>query len=185
MKKQGFGFWAHAVLNETQKAKRHITVKRVHDLRVALRRCRSMADSLSLIDNYLSWKKVRKFGKALFKSLARLRDVHILIFWTKKLYSPDNSICKKLLTILRGQEREEIKRAHKGLEDFPWKRWEKLTQELMKRFVKRAPKTQILERLALKQKEKVDSYHLRALKKQSPQSFHELLIQLKHFRYLV
>lgn len=185
MKKQGFKFWTCTVLSETRKAKRQITVKRIHDLRVALRRCRSMADSLLLIDDYSGWKKVRKLGKRLFKSLACLRDVHILIHWTKKLSSPDDSVRKEMLTSLRKREKEEVKRAHKGLEDFPWKKWEKLSQVLVKRFLKIASKTQDLERLICKQREKVHVYHQRALKKQIPQLFHELRIQLKHLRYLV
>ncbi len=57
----------------------------VHDLRVALRRCRSMADGLMALDPHPDWKAMKKAGKKLFQSLGELRDVQIMMDWIEKL----------------------------------------------------------------------------------------------------
>ena len=58
----------------------------VHDLRVALRRCRSMADGMIAMDPDREWKAMKKAGKALFQSLGNLRDVQIMMEWIEKLH---------------------------------------------------------------------------------------------------
>ncbi len=57
----------------------------VHDLRVALRRCRSMADGMMAIDPDRDWKAMKRAGKRLFQRLGTLRDVQIMMEWLEKL----------------------------------------------------------------------------------------------------
>ncbi len=57
----------------------------VHDLRVALRRCRSMADGMMAMDPDPDWKEMKKAGKRLFQRLGTLRDVQIMMDWLEKL----------------------------------------------------------------------------------------------------
>lgn len=57
----------------------------VHDLRVSLRRCRSMADGMMAMDPDRQWKAMRKAGKRLFQRLGALRDVQIMMEWIEKL----------------------------------------------------------------------------------------------------
>ncbi len=58
----------------------------VHDLRVALRRCRSLADGMMAMDPDRDWKAMKKAGKRLFQRLGALRDVQIMMEWIEKLY---------------------------------------------------------------------------------------------------
>ena len=58
----------------------------VHDLRVALRRCRSMADGMMAMDPDPEWKAMKKAGKRLFQRLGALRDVQIMMEWIEKLH---------------------------------------------------------------------------------------------------
>jgi CHAD domain-containing protein len=58
----------------------------VHDLRVALRRCRSMADGMRAMDPERDWKAMKKAGKRLFQRLGALRDVQVMMEWIEKLY---------------------------------------------------------------------------------------------------
>src|SRR5579864_7533170 len=51
----------------------------VHDLRVALRRCRSLADGMIAMDPDRNWKTMKKAGKKVFQSLGALRDVQIMM----------------------------------------------------------------------------------------------------------
>jgi CHAD domain-containing protein len=60
-------------------------VEAVHDLRVALRRCRSLADGLMAIDSEDDWKEMKKAGKKLFQALGELRDMQVMEEWIEKL----------------------------------------------------------------------------------------------------
>jgi CHAD domain-containing protein len=57
----------------------------VHDLRVSLRRCRSLADALMALDPDPDWKAMKKAGKRLFQRLGELRDIHVMEEWVEKL----------------------------------------------------------------------------------------------------
>ncbi|MGA9392741.1 MAG: CHAD domain-containing protein, partial [Candidatus Sulfotelmatobacter sp.] len=57
----------------------------VHDLRVSLRRCRSLADGIMALDPAPDWKAMKKAGKRLFQRLGNLRDVHVMMEWVEKL----------------------------------------------------------------------------------------------------
>lgn len=72
-------------LDECDKVAADFSADPVHDLRVALRRCRSMADGLTAMDPDPAWKAMKKAGKQLFQSLGNLRDVQIMMQWTEKL----------------------------------------------------------------------------------------------------
>ncbi|HXR09530.1 MAG TPA: CHAD domain-containing protein, partial [Candidatus Acidoferrales bacterium] len=64
----------------------------VHDLRVALRRCRSMADGLMAMDPDPEWKATKKAGKRLFQRLGALRDVQIMMEWIEKLHPSASNV---------------------------------------------------------------------------------------------
>ena len=59
------------VLEECDNVSADFRADPVHDLRVALRRCRSMADGMMAMDPDREWKAMKKAGKALFQRLAR------------------------------------------------------------------------------------------------------------------
>jgi CHAD domain-containing protein len=73
------------VLDECQNVSADFTADPVHDLRVALRRCRSLADGMIAMDPDPSWKAMKKAGKQLFQQLGNLRDVQIMMDWIEKL----------------------------------------------------------------------------------------------------
>src|SRR5258708_18515685 len=74
------------VLDECDHLSADFSADPVHDLRVALRRCGSMADGLIAIDPHPDWKAMKKAGKRLFQRLGELRDVQIMMEWIEKLY---------------------------------------------------------------------------------------------------
>jgi CHAD domain-containing protein/HD superfamily phosphodiesterase len=73
------------VLQEWDHVSTDFSVDPVHDLRVALRRCRSMADGMMAMDPDKDWKAMKKAGKSLFQRLGTLRDVQIMMEWIEKL----------------------------------------------------------------------------------------------------
>lgn len=84
-RQSGIGHWMERVLQECEKAGRDFAPDPVHDLRVALRRCRSLADGMRFIDPDPSWKRMRRAGKPLFRALGELRDVQVLKEWVERL----------------------------------------------------------------------------------------------------
>src|SRR5919197_1471880 len=96
-KDTGFSFWMQRVLEECDHASAEFAPDPVHDLRVALRRCRSMADGLMAVDPDPSWRAMKKSGKALFSSLGQLRDVQVTMEWVQRLGPNDDSESQALL----------------------------------------------------------------------------------------
>ena len=60
------------VLQECDNVAANFSADPVHDLRVSLRRCRSLADGMIAMDPDPSWKEMKKAGKALFQRLGEL-----------------------------------------------------------------------------------------------------------------
>jgi CHAD domain-containing protein/HD superfamily phosphodiesterase len=73
------------VLEECEHVSADFRPDPVHDLRVSLRRCRSMADGLRALDPDPNWKAMRKAGKRLFQRLGALRDIQVMMEWVQKL----------------------------------------------------------------------------------------------------
>ena len=84
-KTTGLRYWMERVLQECDLVSTDFSADPVHDLRVALRRCRSMADGMMAMDPDKDWKAMKKAGKRLFQRLGTLRDVQIMMEWIEKL----------------------------------------------------------------------------------------------------
>ncbi|MFZ0731008.1 MAG: CHAD domain-containing protein [Candidatus Sulfotelmatobacter sp.] len=81
----GMRYWMLRVLEECDNVAAEFSADPVHDLRVSLRRCRSMADGMMAMDPDRNWKDMKKAGKQLFQRLGALRDVQIMMDWIEKL----------------------------------------------------------------------------------------------------
>jgi CHAD domain-containing protein len=84
-KPTGLRYWMLRVLDECDNVSNNFSADPVHDLRVSLRRCRSMADGMMAMDPDREWKAMKKAGKRLFQQLGALRDVQIMMEWIDKL----------------------------------------------------------------------------------------------------
>ena len=85
-KTTGLRYWMLRVLDECDRVAADFKADPVHDLRVALRRCRSLADGMIAMDPDPEWKAMKKAGKRLFQRLGALRDVQIMMEWIEKLH---------------------------------------------------------------------------------------------------
>jgi len=122
-KDNGIGYWMEQVLKETDKAAADFAPDPVHDLRVAIRRCRSMADGFRALDPAPAWRKMKKAGRAVFSSLGELRDVQVLHEWVQKLGSEDDLVRQRLTTHCERRERELKQQAAGVLQHFDRKQW--------------------------------------------------------------
>jgi CHAD domain-containing protein/HD superfamily phosphodiesterase len=73
------------VLRECEHVAADFSADPVHDLRVSLRRCRSLGDGMIAMDPDRDWKAMKKAGKRLFQRLGALRDVQIMMEWIERL----------------------------------------------------------------------------------------------------
>ena len=88
-KTTGLRYWMLRVLEECDNVSSGFSADAVHDLRVSLRRCRSVADGMTAMDPEPDWKAMKKAGKKLFQSLGALRDVQVMMDWIEKLEEED------------------------------------------------------------------------------------------------
>ena len=214
-KTTGLRYWMARVLEECEHVAADFGADPVHDLRVSLRRCRSMADGMMAMDPDRDWKAMRKAGKSLFQRLGALRDVQIMMEWVEKLYPspveaagpvvfaeisaeggsagespaptrpPGDPAANVLLQILKGREIEQKREARAALDDFDRKQWRQWNKSLPLRAARIRPGSAVFKHLALERWTAARELHTRAMRNRSQVAFHTLRIGIKRFRYIV
>jgi CHAD domain-containing protein len=183
--KLGLRAWMERVLVECDRAALGFDADPVHDLRVALRRCRSLADGLMALDPDPSWKDMKKAGRKLFQALGELRDMQVMQEWIEKLSDPSDPVAIKLLNHVRAREVEYKQRAFKDLNQFDRKQWRQWTRTLPRRASRARPGSAVHLHLALEKWTAAYDLHKHALRSRSQAGWHELRIGIKRFRYTV
>jgi len=198
-------YWMLRVLDECDHVATNFAADPVHDLRVALRRCRSVADGVMALDPDPDWKAMKKVGKRLFQRLGELRDIHVMMEWIEKLshkveldgadlqvfgganigVSPSKDPAHALLEILHRREREQEREAQAALEEFDRKQWRQWSKSLPARAGRIRPGSALFKHLALERWTVARELHNRALRNRSQVAFHSLRIGIKRFRYIV
>lgn len=184
-KKTGLALWMERVLEECDRASVEFGADPVHDLRVALRRCRSMADGLLVMDPDPAWREMKKAGKELFRELGELRDAQVMEEWVRSLGTPDDPVTIAVLRFLGGRESHLKQQAAVGLQEFDRKQWRRWITSLPRRAVKMRAGSVVFKHLALERWTEAYELHHRALRNRSHVAFHRLRIGLKRFRYIV
>jgi CHAD domain-containing protein len=214
-KTTGLRYWLLQVLEECDHVSADFGSDPVHDLRVSLRRCRSLADGLMALDPAADWKAMKKAGKRLFQKLGALRDVHVMMEWVERLNPeetrsgvgdspawprseptndlsyddqqppPGDSVVHTLLGILRRRERDEQQEAQAALAEFDRKQWRSWSESLPARAARFRPGSALFKHLALERWTEARELHNRALRNRSQTAFHSLRIGIKRFRYIV
>src|ERR1700741_190621 len=173
--------WMQRVLNRGQKVRKTWSAADVHDLRVALRKCRTMADALTDTNPSPGWNKLKRSSKKIFHALGELRDIQVEQEWVGKLF-PATDARMQLLKRLRVLESEHLQETKKDLDHFDRKEWRKLSRKLRAKADMFPVGSVVFQRLALmKLNNAVELYH-QAKKRQSGIAWHRVRIALKRFR---
>lgn len=197
--KLGLRAWMNRVLEECDRAADGFDVDAVHDLRVSLRRCRSLADGLRAIDPDSSWKDMKKAGKKLFQALGELRDMQVMKEWIEKLSDTaaenttsrasaegqDDPVVVRLLEHIHQGEAECKQHAFKDLDQFDRRQWRQWSRSLPQRAARVRPGSAVYLHLALEKWTAAYDLHKHALRTRSQTAFHQLRIGIKRFRYTV
>jgi len=182
---KGLLYWMERVLRERERVLATPGEEAVHDLRVALRRCRSLARVFEEIDPHPAWRGLRKTGRKLFRRLGEIRDSQVQESWMVKLSAPDDPLRAQLLYALKaGRERQE-RDAKRSASRFDEKAWAKLAVALRPRLNLLAADGPAAHCLALERLEEAAELHRHALRTERPKPWHALRIGIKHFRYVV
>ena len=214
-KTTGLRYWMLRVLGECDHVSADFAADPVHDLRVSLRRCRSLADGLMALDPDPNWKAMRKAGKRLFQRLGDLRDIQVMMEWVEKLERtrverahtlappaseqspevaadesnshavPSDPAAEALVKILTAREREQKLEARAALEEFDRKQWRQWSKSLPARAARFRSGSPLFKHLALERWTAARELHNRALRNRSQTAFHSLRIGIKRFRYIV
>jgi CHAD domain-containing protein len=186
------------VLEECERADKGFDAEAVHDLRVALRRCRSLADGLIALDPDSSWKNMKKAGKKVFQALGELRDMQVMEDWIEKLSgtadsagdpandrSAQDPVSGKLLEHIKAREADCKALARKDLDQFDRKQWRQWSKTLPRRAARVRPGSLVYLHLGLEKWTEAYELHKRAIRTRSTIGWHELRIGIKHLRYTV
>ena len=184
-RQSGIGHWMERVLQECEKAGHDFAPDPVHDLRVALRRCRSLADGMRFIDPDPSWKRMRRAGKPLFCALGELRDVQVLKEWVERIVLDDDPVASALIAFASREEVGLKDAASFALYKFDRKQWCAWIDHLSTRANRLQPGSLVFRHLALECWEQARLLHRMVLRNRTKASYHRLRIGLKRFRYTV
>lgn len=178
-------YWMERVLEELDEVRTAPEPDAVHDLRVALRRCRSLAAVMEEVDPDPAWPEMRKIGRKLFKQLGELRDTQVLEEWASKLGAEGGAVRQRLLAHLGKNEAEEKEAALRAAGKFDAKAWKSYERVLGHRARLVPPNSLAAKSLALERLTAARELHLKALRTVKPEPWHALRIGVKRFRYTV
>jgi len=182
-RRAGLHHWLQRVLRERDRVARDFSPDPVHDLRVALRRCRSLADGMMAVDSYRGWRAMKKASRRLFRRLGRLRDLQVMISWVEKLSPAEDPVRAHLVPLLREQEEKRKQKARQALAEFNPAAWKLWAQQLPRRARRLALDGPVFRHIALERFEEAHALHRRALHSPGALAFHRVRIALKRFRY--
>jgi CHAD domain-containing protein len=184
-KQVGLRYWMARVLTERVRVGLCLDADAVHDLRVALRRCRSMADGFITFDPHPAWRGMKREGRRLFRGLGELRDVQVMMEWCRRLSEPGDEAGERLLAYLAGRRRRLQADALAALKNFDAGKWRAWSGQLVGRAARSGARQLHFQNLALERWHTARELHRQALRNRSHIAFHRLRIGLKKFRYTV
>ena len=182
--KTAIAFWMERVLRDCERAAMDFARDPVHDLRVALRRCRSIAAGFIYFDPARDWVDMRKEATRLFKRLGELRDSQVMAEWVGDPGAPADDAAAVLAKHLAVREAELKKAGAEALNRFDRKRWLAWSSRLSDRAARIPTDSPAFRHLALEHWEKARYLHHQALRNRSHVAYHRLRIGLKKFRYI-
>jgi CHAD domain-containing protein len=157
----------------------------VHDLRVAVRRCRSLAEVFSELNPHPKWRHLRNACKDLLQGLAELRDTQVMEDWVRRLGLEKGPAGAALTSSLEVERRHARRAARRSLANFSGKRWKRWSRTLPERAERISVSEAHFARLALRRLAKARERERHWRLSRGRQAAHHLRVALKRFRYLV
>src|SRR5216683_1786215 len=182
---RGLSFWMDRVIKELENASSSLDAGPVHDLRVAIRRCRSVAAVMEEVDPDPAWPAMRKAARKLFRELGVLRDAQVMDEWVRRLAPESDPFRSHLQAAFESKEPGLRENARRVAAKFDQKSWKRLERTLHQRSRLVPLGSLAAECLTLERFESARELHAKALRTEKPKAWHALRIGLKRFRYTV
>jgi len=182
---RGLAHWMERVLRELENLQTTPNKDTVHDLRVAIRRCRSVAAVMREVDSASAWHEMRSIPKKLFRKLGELRDTQIMDEWVVEHGAENDKLRMALHKFFQEREPKLRQEALRLATKFDRKAWQRLNNKLRKRVCLVPPQSLAAQCLAFERLSEARELHARALRADKPAAWHALRIGLKKFRYTV
>jgi CHAD domain-containing protein len=181
----GLEVWMNKALEKSAELRPEWDSDDVHDVRVALRRCRTMADALREVNPDPGWRKLKRASKELFHSLGELRDAQVEQEWVEKLGQRGDAVRRHMLQLLSRRERSCRQAAEEALDRFDRKLWRKLSRKLPEKARFFPIESVVFQRQALAKLNEAAALYQKARKSPSSVAWHRTRIRIKRFRYVV
>jgi len=182
---RGLTHWMQRVPKELDALQTAPDKDAVHDLRVAIRRCRSVAAVMREVDPDPSWHEMRRLPKKLFRKLGELRDTQIMDEWVAEHGAENDKLRVILHNFFQEREPKLLQEALRLAGKFDAKGWQRLERKLRKRMRLVPTGSLAAQCLAVERLNEAKELHAKALRADKPSAWHGLRIGLKKFRYTV
>jgi CHAD domain-containing protein len=173
------------VVTELRRVRKSPDPEAVHRLRVAIRRCRSTATIMEEVDGCRRWRKMRALPRKLFRTLGRLRDLHVIEAWLQRLLLPNDPVRSNLLGALERRAEASYRQATHVARQFDQQEWRRLARVLPTRARLVPPNSVTAQCLVYERFNALSRLHARAARTEIPTSWHRLRVGLKRLRYAI
>ena len=154
----------------------------VHDTRVALRRCRALAQGLAAIDleNRRAWREMSTQAKVFFDGLGALRDAQVMVEHGNRLLGSGHEGVLAFLRAPLGRLTAEADVVTAAFDVAAWQARAVTLPTLAERALRKHP---VLLHLALVRFDEARALHVLAMRYRTHQSLHDTRIGVKRLRY--
>jgi CHAD domain-containing protein len=166
-------------------ARRGLEPGTIHDVRVALRRCRSLAEGFANLDPHPVWRKLLKACKKQQNGLADFRDLQVMREWLRRLPLSSGPVGRTLSAALTEEGVAAQKKAETSLDSFPQKRWKRWQIRLPARAQIIPANQPRLAMIALERLARVRRLDRHWHRQHTMSAWHRLRVAVKRFRYIV
>ncbi len=158
-------------------------VELVHDLRVAVRRCRSLAQGLADVDvaERKLWRRLSQAGRPLFSGLGALRDAQVMREWVVALVGDD--VGAGVIAAIDDDIAARVGDARVAVAAFDVAAWQSLMVAAPPRARQMLGRRPALMWLAMTRLEQARQSHILAMRRRSAEALHDVRIAVKRFRY--
>jgi len=176
------GTWMDDVLRLRKRALQDLDEGLIHDLRVALRRCRTMAQGMDA--NRGRWRTIDRRARKLLHSLGDLRDAQVLAALIERTAPRGGRLRDAVLHEVRREwKKHDASTASRALRRFDTRAWRRLADRASRDESLRSMTRGRARRIPLRRwADAVDAHEL-ALRTATPETWHAARIAWKKFRY--
>jgi CHAD domain-containing protein len=172
------------VLELRKRLARELEEEPIHDLRVALRRCRTIAQGMRPNGNAGPWRKLDRRARKLLHALGPLRDSQVLAALVERTAPRGGRLRDRVLTEIRREEKKhDASAASRALREFDVRTWRRLAQRASQDDRLRSMRRDRARRIVLRRWVDAVDAHDFAIRNATPEAWHLARIAWKKLRY--